>query len=544
MGGAVEQRAQFAGGHLATPDLLVHQEADRTGGGGSHDQPARWLLAREPDRVGERDSRQRRAVPGHLRPLAVRSRRGVEGVEDRDLRQAPDLPRRPHQHHGLQRAGGRDDDGHPRSEAGLRLQHHAASQRLGRGGNLGQAAAVAGGLARLGGGEPGAEEQSVQVRPVALVAVEGREQPAPDGAGPHRVPIHSPAVVLHHHAQTRLLHRGAQRHSGRGRLAGGYPLRREFHAVLHRVDQQLAQRIGEPVEHQAVRRVVVADQLEADFLAHLARQVAHQLAMSTGDVAQRAGDQVEGLRLEVLQRLLGRRHRGGHPGQAGGGGLGVAQGGGHLVHQAGQGPGIDPQRAHLVDQAEEPGGVHPDVLPERPGVDGAEQTSQVGVLPRRAARGAGARVALVAAVVQGPAQHPHRLGQGRRPDVGIGIDRPRQAGGQALQRLRQSRVHRDLAVVDALPGLLEQLAGVGDGGEAHHAGGALDRVPLPVQVVGQGRVNLARGAGACTGRQSAGSLGDLRAEHHPQLGVVSEGHDLPPIAETAYRRYRRARWVP
>ena len=228
-----------------------------------------------------------------------------------------DAPAGAHEQRRHDREGQRQADLGGRALAGLGGQQDLAAQLadLGPHGVHAHAAAgdVVGLLAR---GEARGEEQLDRARHVDPVGLLLRDHPDPDRLGGDRRRIHAATVVGHGDDHVAAGVAGRDPHRADGRLAGRLAVGGRLEPVVERVAHEVHERVAERVDHGAVELGVLADELELDLLAELARQIAHEAreAQEDGldrDHAHLHDDGLKGVRAarEVLHGLRETRAR-------------------------------------------------------------------------------------------------------------------------------------------------------------------------------------------------------------------------------------------
>ena len=308
-------------------------------------------------------------------------------------------------------------------------------------------------------------------------------------------PVDAPPVVLDDEFERVLLEPDPQRHQSGPGLASREPLIGRLETVMDGVDEELAERVGDPFEHLAVPDEFVADQFEADLLVGLPAEVAEQLGERVGDLGHGGRGQFDGLILDVA----GIAARPAPPRRAGGTSdrgrrLDFSVGGGE--HQRLQHLGVHPQRADGVDQPEQAGGIDPHGLAERPTVEGREEAAEVvGVGARgsalRGRRGQRAERDARSASASGTARRAAdraRAGLRRRPSsasrAAISSGEPRSASASmAAGRAAPTRSTAAATLGSSILAMASSIGvpGIADGGEAHHPPGALDGVGFPAE---------------------------------------------------------------
>ena len=159
----------------------------------------------------------------------------------------------------------------------------------------------------VAGGEAGREEQLDGAGHVDRVGLLGGDEPGADGLGGDGVAIDAAAVVGHRDDDVAAGVAGGDAHGAGGGLAGGLALGGRLEAVVERVAHEVHERIAERVDDGAVELGVLADELELDVLAELAREVADEPREAQedglhGDHADLHDDRLQGVRAarEVL----------------------------------------------------------------------------------------------------------------------------------------------------------------------------------------------------------------------------------------------------
>ena len=163
----------------------------------------------------------------------------------------------------------------------------------------------------VAGGEARGEEQLDGAGHVDRVGLLGGDEPGADGLGGHRVAIDAAAVVGHRDDDVAAGVAGGDRaRVPAARLAGGLALGGRLEAVVERVAHEVHERVAERVDDGAVELGVLADELELDLLAELAREVADEPREAQedglhGDHPDLHDDRLQGVRAarEVLHGL-------------------------------------------------------------------------------------------------------------------------------------------------------------------------------------------------------------------------------------------------
>ena len=116
---------------------------------------------------------------------------------------------------------------------------------------------------------------------------------------------------------------------------------------------------------------------------------------------------------------------------------------------------------------------------------------------------------------------PHTFSQFGSACSRIGGKRRQEFEAERFESVGQGLVWNLLSVAQFPPGVLEQLAGIGYGREAHHSGGALDGVPLAAHVLKQSDCEVAGRKSASSGGERVGPLLHFTAEQALQLEIFS-----------------------